>query len=97
MDDSIHVSIDVKNTGKKRGKESILVYLTDEAASVSRPNKQLKAFEKIELNPGEEQTVNFTLTPDSLSFIGLEMKRIVEAGQFTVSVANEKQSFWITE
>jgi beta-glucosidase len=54
--------------------------------SVSRPNKQLKGFEKIELNPSETKTVKFILRQEHLSFIGLENKRIVEPGDFLVTV-----------
>jgi beta-glucosidase len=63
------------------------------AASVTRPVKQLKAFKKLELKPGEQQLVKFTLMPEDLSFIGLDMKRIVEPGEFKVMVGNETAQF----
>ena len=56
------VKIDVKNTGNRAGKEVVQLYLTDMFGSVTRPNKQLKAFEKVCLNPGEVKTIEFKLT-----------------------------------
>ncbi len=87
----------VKNTGSLKGKETVLLYLNDVAASVSRPNKQLKAFKKIELLPGQAETLSFTLTPDDLSFIGVDLKRIVEPGDFRVMVGNETVNFSVTK
>ena len=88
--DNITVSVDVKNTGKVAGKETVLLYLNDVAASVTRPNKQLKAFQKVALEPGETRHLRFTLTHDDLSFIGVDMKRIVEPGDFVVMVGEQK-------
>lgn len=91
--ENIIVNVKVKNTGAIMGKETVLVYLNDMAASVTRPVKQLKAFKKVELKPGQQQTLQFTLTPRDLSFIGLDMKRIVEPGEFKVMVGNETAQF----
>ncbi len=91
--ENLELSVNVKNTGNLKGKETVMVYLNDVAASVSRPNKQLKAFKKVELNPGQQETLHFTLTGLDMSFIGLEMKRIIEAGEFRVMVGNETASF----
>jgi len=93
--ENITVSVNVKNTGTLTGKEAVLVYINDVAASVTRPNKQLKAFKKIELNPGQTQALSFTLTPQDLSFIGIDMKRVVEPGDFKVLVGNEIVSFTV--
>lgn len=92
-DGSLTVTVDVKNSGKKAGKEVVQMYLTDMFGSVSRPNKQLKGFEKVLLAPGESKTVSFTITAEHLSFIGLENKRIVEAGEFTVRIKNLESTF----
>ena len=97
MGENISVSVSVKNTGKLKGKETVLVYLNDAAASVTRPNKQLKAFKKVELNPGSEQKLNFTLTPPDLSFIGVDLKRIVEPGEFKIMVGSETVSFQVVK
>ena len=93
--ESIHVTVDVKNTGKLPGKETVLVYINDVAASVTRPNKQLKAFKKVDLQPGETQHLSFMLTPDDLSFIGVDLKRIVEPGDFNVIVGNQHVKFTV--
>lgn len=91
--DTVNISVEVSNTGTRAGKESVLVYLQDVVASVSRPNKQLKAFKKVHLNPGETQTLHFTLTNDDLSFIGRDLKRVLEPGEFRVMVGHEMASF----
>jgi len=91
--DELEVSIDVKNTGKIAGKEVVQLYLSDLFGSVTRPNKQLKGFEKIELNPGESQTVKLRINKDHLSFIGVNNKKIVEPGDFLVTIANLTEGF----
>jgi len=91
--ESIEVSVNVKNTGSLTGKETVQVYLNDVAASVTRPVKQLKAFKKVELKSGQQETLHFTLTAQDMSFIGLDMKRIVEPGEFKVMVGNETVHF----
>jgi beta-glucosidase len=80
-----------------KGKETVLLYLNDVAASVTRPNKQLKAFKKIELDPGQTEKLSFTLTPYDLSFIGVDLKRIVEPGDFKVIVGDETVLFSVTQ
>jgi len=87
------VTVTVTNTGTRAGQETVLLYLHDVSASVTRPNKQLKAFKKTGLAPGQSKTLEFTLTPDDLSFIGQDLKRIVEPGQFEVLVGQETVSF----
>ncbi|MCX8056201.1 MAG: glycoside hydrolase family 3 C-terminal domain-containing protein [Ignavibacteria bacterium] len=94
-DDEIIVSVDVKNEGSIAGKEAVLMYVTDLYGQVSRPNKQLKGFEKIDLNPGETKTVQFKINKEHLSFIGLENKRIIEPGEFIVTIGNLQQKFYL--
>jgi beta-glucosidase len=84
--DELKVSVDVKNIGNKKGKEAVLLYLNEEYASVSRPVKQLKRFSKVELNPGETKTVEFSINDYDLSFIGRQDKRVVEPGKFKIIV-----------
>ena len=91
--EELTVKIDVKNTGKMAGKEVVQLYLTDMYGSVTRPNKQLKGFEKVLLNPGEVKTVEFKLNKQHLSFIGLENKRIVEPGDFVITIENHTANF----
>lgn len=93
LGDSIEVNVKVKNTGKLAGKEAVLVYLHDLVGSVTRPVKQLKAFKKVELQPGEQQTLRFTLTAEDMSFIGIDRRRIVEPGEFEVMVGAETARF----
>lgn len=93
LGESIEVNVNVKNTGKLTGKETVMLYLHDVAASVTRPNKQLKAFKKVELKAGEQRQLHFTLTANDMSFIGINMQRVVEPGDFIVSVGYETANF----
>ena len=97
MGDNIELSVVVKNTGLLSGKETVLVYINDVAATVTRPSRQLKAFKKVELAPGQTQTLNFTLRPEDLSFIGVDLKRVIEPGEFKVMVGNETVSFTLNK
>lgn len=85
VSDSVKVSIDVTNTGKRAGDEVVQLYVHDDEATVTRPVIELKRFERVTLQPGEKKTVVFELTPKDLSFYNVEMKRVVEPGTFTLS------------
>jgi len=89
----IEVSVTVKNTGSVKAKEVVQMYLKDEIGSVTRPDKELKAFEKIELNPGESRLVKFKITPKMLEFTGLKMEKTLEAGDYTVMVGTSSQKY----
>ncbi|MFN3693501.1 MAG: glycoside hydrolase family 3 N-terminal domain-containing protein [Ignavibacterium sp.] len=95
INDKLVVSVDVENVGNLKGREVVQLYLTDLYGSVSRPNKQLKGFEKIELNPGERKTVSFTIDKSHLSFIGIDNKRIVEPGEFVITIGELKKNFFV--
>ena len=82
------VSVDVKNTGKRVGKEVVQLYIDDVISSMSTPIKELKGFEKITLDAGEKQTVIFKLTPEHLSFLDKNLDPIVEPGMFDVMVGS---------
>jgi len=84
--DSVLVSVDVNNSGRRSGDEVAQLYLRDDAASVTRPVRTLKGFHRLTLNPGETRTVSFTLRPDDLALYDLTMRRVVEPGGFTVFV-----------
>jgi beta-glucosidase len=71
------------------------MYITDVYGQVSRPNKQLKGFEKVELNPGESKTVTFKVNKNHLSFIGLDNKRIIEPGEFIVTIGDLQKKFYL--
>jgi beta-glucosidase len=90
---AIHVDVTVKNTGDREGKEVVQVYMNERVASVTPPLKRLKRFAKVSLKPGETRRVSFELTPDDLSFIGLENKRVLEPGVFDVKIGGLAQSF----
>ena len=79
------VDVDVSNTGARAGDEVVQLYIRDDQASVTRPILELKRFQRVTLAPGERRTVSFELTPADLAFTGIDMKRIVEPGTFTIS------------
>jgi beta-glucosidase len=85
-DEKIEISIDVKNTGARAGKEVVQLYSSDLYASLIPDVKRLRRFEKIALNPGEIKTVTFTITLNDLAFVNLENKRVVEPGDFELLV-----------
>lgn len=91
--EEIKVSVTLKNAGSKSGKETVMLYISDLVGSVSRPVKQLKGINKISLQPGVSQVVEFTITPDQLSFIGRDNKRIIESGEFKVMIENLSAQF----
>jgi beta-glucosidase len=83
---SVTVSIDVKNTGTRNGAEVVQLYIRDDFSSVTRPVKELKGFKKVNLEAGQSQTVTFTIEPELLAFYDVDMKWIVESGDFTIMV-----------
>jgi beta-glucosidase len=80
------VSVTIKNTGNRAGDEIVQLYIRDLVSSVTRPVMELKDFKRISLAPGESKTVSFTITPDKLSFLDLNMQRVVEPGVFEIMV-----------
>ncbi|MEM8764376.1 MAG: glycoside hydrolase family 3 N-terminal domain-containing protein, partial [Bacteroidota bacterium] len=86
FDSEITVSVKVSNTGSFKAKEVVQLYLKDEIGSVTRPDKELKGFKKIELDSGHSKTITFTITPDMLKFTGPNMERMLESGDYTVMV-----------
>jgi beta-glucosidase len=88
MGDSIKIEVSLRNTGKRFGEEVVQLYLRDHHASLIRPIKELKGFQKIGLEPGETTTVRFELSTKELGFYNVDGEWIVEAGAFTVMVGN---------
>jgi beta-glucosidase len=88
-DDVLTVSVDVKNTGAKAGKEAILLYSSDLIASIVPDNKRLRDFTKIELQPGEVKTVTFQLPAKKLAFVGADGKWTLEEGDFILKIGNQ--------
>lgn len=91
--DEINVSVEVTNSGKKAGKESVLLYLSDNFASITPEFKALKRFDKISLEPNETKTVKFTLNQKDLQFVNEDLKWISEKGTFTIQISNLKKDF----
>lgn len=87
--DIIKVSVDVKNTGKVAGKESVLLFSSDLIASMVPDGRRLRAFDKIELQPGETKTVTFDLNADNLAFVGYDGKWVLEEGDFKLMIADQ--------
>ena len=93
MNEELPVTVTVTNAGKRAGKEAVLLYVSDLAASISPPNKRLRRFAKISLEPGQSRTLTFKLRREDLSFIGADNKPTVEPGDFDVTVAGLTQRF----
>ena len=87
--DILRVSVDVKNTGKMAGKESVLLYSSDLIASMVPDGRRLRAFEKVALQPGESKTITFELRAKDLAFVGYDGKWVLEEGDFKLMVANQ--------
>ncbi len=85
------VAVTVANTGKCEGEEVVQLYVRDEVASITRPIKELKGFEKIKLSPGESKTVTFDVKDEQLGFYNNQMKFIVEKGDFTLMVGGNSR------
>ena len=82
----IHVSVDVTNTGKRKGDEVVELYLKDKVSSVTTYEMQLRGFERVNLAPGEKKTVQFVLHPDDLALLDSNMNWTVEPGGFEVLI-----------
>ncbi|WP_232476319.1 glycoside hydrolase family 3 N-terminal domain-containing protein [Flavisphingomonas formosensis] len=80
----VTVEVDVRNVGDRAGDEVVQLYVHDRVASVTRPIKELKGFERVTLAPGESRTVRFTLGPDAFALWNLDMQEVVEPGQFDI-------------
>ncbi len=95
--DELTVTIDVTNTGKVAGKESVLMFTSDLVASTTPDSRRLRAFQKIELQPGETKTVTFRLPAQDMAFVGADGKWILEEGEFVISVGGQAQKVNCTE
>ena len=95
--DIIKVSVDVKNMGKVAGKESVLLFSSDLIASMVPDGRRLRAFNKIELQPGETKTVTFELKADDLAFVGWDGKWRLEEGDFKLMIADQSADIHCTD
>ncbi|MDE7127171.1 MAG: fibronectin type III-like domain-contianing protein, partial [Bacteroidales bacterium] len=94
----------VSNKGDIAGEEIVQMYIRDKVSSVERPVKELKDFARINLEPGESQCVEMKITPEKLAFCGIDMKHVVEPGEFCVMVGPSSRdgdlvcsAFWFAE
>lgn len=95
--DALKVTVDVKNTGSRAGKEAVLLYTSDLIASLVPDNKRLREFTKVELQPGETKTVSFTLPAKSMAFVGEDGKWTLEEGDFTIRVGRLTKNVHCTQ
>ncbi|MGD0734884.1 MAG: glycoside hydrolase family 3 N-terminal domain-containing protein [Terracidiphilus sp.] len=96
-DGKTQLAVDVTNTGKRAGAEVVQLYIRDLVSSVTRPIKELKGFRKVQLEPGESTTVTFDITPAELSFFDVNMKYVVEPGDFELMVGNSSRDADLTK
>ncbi|MEJ2502928.1 MAG: glycoside hydrolase family 3 C-terminal domain-containing protein [Gemmatimonadota bacterium] len=90
-DGSTRARVDVTNTGDRPGTEVVQLYIRDRVSSVTRPVKELKGFRRVELRPGETQTVALDITPEILAFHDLDMNYVVEPGAFDIMVGTSSR------
>ncbi len=93
----LNISVNIKNTGKRAGKEIVHLYLSDLVRSVTPPVKQLKRFKNVMLEPGERRNVKFSLTSDDLAFIGRNNQKVIEPGEFKITVGELNATFTLRE
>jgi beta-glucosidase len=94
---STRVTAEVTNTGKREGAEVVQMYMRDIVSSVTRPVKELKGFQKVSLRPGETKTVAFEITRDSLAFYDVNLKFVVEPGEFLIMVGSSSRDEDLTK
>ncbi len=92
-DGTITITVNVKNTGKIAAKETVQLFIADKVASVTPPEKRLRAFEKITLDPSEAMDVSFEISAKDLSFVGIDGKWVTELGEFEVQMKHLKAIF----
>ena len=96
-DDMLTITVDVKNTGSRAGKEAVLLYSSDLIASVVPDNKRLRDFTKVELQPGEVKTVTFQLPAKALAFVGADGRWTLEEGDFELKIGKLVQPILCTQ
>ncbi len=87
------VSVTVRNTGPRAGKETVILYVRDVVASLTPPGKRVRRFAKVYLEPGQSRTLAFTLRPEDLSFVGADNRTVVEPGDFEVMAGGLTDGF----
>lgn len=94
-EENIEILLHVTNTGKRKGKETVLLFIRDHYASITPSVKRLKRFKKIELAPGESETVGFSITRKDLQFVGKNNNWTAEPGRFTIMISDRKKDFML--
>ncbi|MCI4589899.1 glycoside hydrolase family 3 C-terminal domain-containing protein [Sphingobium sp. BYY-5] len=89
---TVMVEVDVRNVGDRAGDEVVQLYVHDQTASVTRPIKELKGFERVTLNPGESRTVRLSLGPEAFALWNLDMAEVVEPGLFDIMVGPDSEA-----
>ena len=87
----------LKNTGKYKGDEVVQLYLHDDLASVARPIKELKGFQRVSLEPSEEKEIQFIITPDMLTMLDINMKEVIEPGKFRIMIGSSSMDIRLRE
>jgi beta-glucosidase len=95
--ENLVVKFKIKNTGKYAGDEVVQLYLHDELASVARPVKELKGFQRVSLNPGQEKEIQFTITPDLLTMLDINLKEVIEPGKFRIMIGSSSMDIRLRE
>jgi beta-glucosidase len=96
-DESVHVQVKVKNTGNLPGEEVVQLYIRDVVGSTTRPIKELRGFEKINLQPGEEKTVQFTLGQEEFKCLNQQLEWVVEPGEFHIMAGGNSRDVLLTK
>ncbi|TWJ04900.1 beta-glucosidase [Mucilaginibacter frigoritolerans] len=91
--ETLTITVDVKNTGQLEGKESVLLYISQLYASIAPDTKRLRGYDKIDLKPGETKTVSFKITPKDIAFVNDISKTVTESGEFKIQLGDQTQSF----
>lgn len=96
-DETATISVTVKNTGNKTGKEVVQLFISDLIASLTPDVKRLRGFEKVSLNPGESKTVSFKVPMKDLAFVGTDNQKHLEEGDFKIQIADLTKNFTVTQ
>ncbi|MDX1637384.1 MAG: glycoside hydrolase family 3 N-terminal domain-containing protein [Balneolaceae bacterium] len=90
--EQLTISVEVTNIGRRSGKEIVQLYVSDHVASVTPPVKRLRGFDKISLEPGQQKTVSFTISAKDLAFVGRDLKKVTEPGDFRIQISDLEQT-----